>query len=368
MALKERQAALRKLQEVRGSKVLVHFLSDRRIAQGIPITGMNTQLAGESYPFVHEHLRTLGHHEKVDFFLYTSGGHLDSVWAFVRLFRSFGKRFSVLVPMRALSAGTLLCLGADEIVMGEAAQLSPIDPTTANAFNPREKDNKPMPISVEDVTSYLDLARGDEKGGETRGGAGLKSDEHILEVFKGLIGQVHPLALGNVKRVYSQIRVIARKLLELHLSGEDSEERIGRVVSTLTEELFSHTHLICRAEAVDILGEDVVVLPSPEEEAAMWELYEQYAEFFELKHTFNLKDWLGQDQEKELEAVGGAIESEEMSHLFKAMSKIRQLPELPQGMQMQIAPGQRVPLVPGLPTRVAIEPIREGWYTNEEGV
>ena len=367
MALKERQAALQELQHVRGSKVLVHFLSDRRVAQGVPISGMATQLAGEAYPLIYEHLRAVGRQDKLDLFFYTSGGHLDSVWPLVRLLRSFGKKFSVLAPMKALSAGTLLCLGADEIVMGEAAQLSPIDPTTANPFNPKERD-RPIPISVEDVISYFDLARAEQTEGGVRGGVGLSSDEHILEVFKALTAQVHPLALGNVKRVHSQIRDIAGSLLGLHLTGGDSEDRIQRVVKTLTEELHSHAHLICRAEAVDILGKDLVALPSQAEEAAMWTLYQQYEELFELKRTFNLKDWLGQEEEKDLDAIGGVIESEAMCHVFRAVSKVRQLSDIPPGVQLQIPPGQRMPLIPGLPTKINIEPIREGWYTNEEEI
>jgi hypothetical protein len=367
MALKERQEALRKLQQVRDSKVLVHFLSDRRVAQGIAIPGMSTQLAGEPYRLIYEHLRALGRQAKLDLFLYTTGGLLDSVWPLVRLLRSFGKKFSVLVPMKALSAGTLLCLGADEIVMGEAAQLSPIDPTTANQFNPKEKD-RPLPISVEDVTSYFDLARGEQTEEGVKGGVGLRSDEHILAVFKALTARVHPLALGNVKRVHSQIRDIARALLALHLPGHDSEDRVQRVVKRLTEELHSHAHLICRDEAVDILGEDFVAVPSQAEEAAMWALYQQYEELFHLNQTFNLKDWLGQDEDKDLEVVGAVIESEGTSHVFRAMNKVRQLSDIPPGVQVQVPPGQRMPLIPGLPTKIHIEAVRDGWYTNDEGV
>lgn len=364
MVLDERQVAIRRLQEVRRSKVLVHFLSDRRIAHGVPISGMTTQLAGEPYPLVYQHIRSLGRPERLDLFLHTAGGSLDAVWPLVRLCRSASETFSVLVPIRALSAGTLLCLGADEVLMCEPAVLSPIDPTTANPFNPKEQ-GRPVPISVEDVTSYFDLARGDENGESA--GVGLTSDQHVLEVFKALTSQVHPLALGNVKRVHSQIRQIAKRLLELHISGEDAEDRIGRVVSTLTEKLYSHTHQINREEAAQILGDDMVKTPSPEEETAMWELYLKYEAFFELGQTFNIKDWLGGHAERDLRATGAVVESEMLSHLFTATSRVRQVSDIPQGVQIQIPPGQRMPLVPGLPTRINLEPISEGWYPNEQG-
>jgi hypothetical protein len=365
MGLDERREAIRKLQDLRRSKLLVHFLSDRRIAQGIPISGMNAQLAPEPYRLIYEHIRTIGTPDRLDLFLHTSGGLLDSVWPLVSLCRSVSKTFSVLVPMHALSAGTLLCLGADNVIMCKPALLSPIDPTTTTAFNPRDQ-NRPIPISVEDVTSYFDLARGEEEGDSA--GIGLKSDEHILEVFRALTAQVHPLALGNVKRVHSQIRQLATQLLELHIRGDDAEERVKRIVSTLTEKLYSHAHQIGRVEAAQILGDDTVILPSEQEEAAMWELYGHYEDLFELTHTFNLKDWMAGAQERDLEAIGGVIESEGASHVFKAMSKVRQISDLPQGVQVQIPPGQRMPLIPGLPIKINLEPTREGWYLNEEGV
>ena len=262
--------------------------------------------------------------------------------------------------MRALSGGTLICLGADKVVMCEPALLSPIDPSTQNAFNPKEKDG-PIPISVEDVTSYFDLAKDDEQ-------VGLKSDEHILEIFKALAAQVHPLALGNVKRVHSQIREIAKRLLELHVTGDSAEERIKQVVSVLTERLYSHAHLINRTEAAQILGDDLVVLPSADEEVAMWDLYTLYEDLFDLTHTFNLSHWMGDAEEKELDVIGGVIESGGMSHLFKATSKVRRLSQVPPNIQVQIPPGQRMPLVPGLPISINLEPVLEGWYLNDEGV
>jgi hypothetical protein len=35
----------------------------------------------------------------------------------------------------------MICLGADEIVMGKMGEISPVDPTTANVFNPIDPIN-----------------------------------------------------------------------------------------------------------------------------------------------------------------------------------------------------------------------------------
>jgi len=363
MPLKERQAAIKKLQELRKSRVLVHFLSDRRVGDQVPIVGMSTQMAAEAYPTIYEHLRTTDNCDKLDLVLHTSGGDLNSVWPLVKLFRSLSKTFSVIVPMKAHSAGTLICLGSDEVVMTKAATLSPIDPTTVNAFNPVFEKAR-LPISVEDVTAYLDLARETEEEG---GGFGLTSDDHRLEVFKELSQKVHPLALGNVKRVHSQIRSIARRLLNLHVKDDDKkDEYIKRVVTVLTEELFSHSHQIDRSEMIEILGEEIVKVPSAEEETAIWDLYKHYETMFKLRSTFNIKEWLGTQTEKELSVAGAIIETQDMSHTFRGVSTIRRITDIPPGVQMQLPPGQSMPLIPGLPTRINVEPISQGWYPSKK--
>jgi ClpP class serine protease len=46
------------------------------------------------------------------------------VWPLVTLLRQYCKRLAVLVPFRAHSAGTLISLGADEIVMLPGSELA----------------------------------------------------------------------------------------------------------------------------------------------------------------------------------------------------------------------------------------------------
>jgi len=59
---------------------------------------------------------------------------------------------------------------------------------------------------------------------------------------------VHPLALGNVKRSVEQIWQLAKKLVRLHTPDAD-EAALSALVTRLTTELYSHSHLITRAEA-----------------------------------------------------------------------------------------------------------------------
>lgn len=350
--------SITKLQELRKSKVILYFLSDRRST--VPIPGMNTHLAGEPQLIIYDHLRALGKISNLDLVIHSRGGSLDAVWPLVAICREMSEHFSVLVPMMAHSGGTLLCLGAEEVLMGTGASLSPIDPTTTNPFNPLDNRGAPKGISVEDVISYFKLARDEAKG------TGIHEEKHILEIFKQLSSSVDPLALGNVNRVHTQIRMLAEKLLNLHSDKFNNKEHIQRIIKVLTEELYSHSHQIGISEAIELFGVKFIKRPDEEVENAMWDIFESCAEAFKLRSTFNIKEWIGTDTQKLLDVMGAILVSENLFHAFTSKVMIRQLPELPPQVQIQIPPGQQMPLIPGLPTKINIEPIGEGWYTSSE--
>jgi ClpP class serine protease len=144
------------------------------------------------------------------------------------------------VPFWANSAGTLIALGANRIYMTRFGTLSPIDPSVTNDFNPQDPANPDhrIPIAVEDVLAFFQLAS--EQGVDETDLAG--------DPFRRLADSVHPLALGNVKRNIEQIWQLAKKLLRLHTPDTD-DAALTALVMRLRTELYSHSHLINRAEA-----------------------------------------------------------------------------------------------------------------------
>lgn len=360
MSYEDRKRVIERVQEIRNSKVISYVCGDRQTR--IPIPGMGTQLASEPQLIINEHLLSIGKVEKIDLFLYTRGGETSAVWPFVNSIREFCSSFSVLVPFRAHSGGTLICLGADEIVMAPFAELSPVDPTTGNQFSPVDKLNpkQRLGISVEDVISYISLAKDEHK-------VGITDESGVLEVFKSLAQEVHPLALGNVQRVHTHIRLLAHKLLALG-SHKVDDKKADEIVDVLTEKLYSHSHAIGRREAQSLLDSTLVKFPSDEESQLMWELFEQYAEVLALRERFNIKEYMGGQNQRDITVIGAFLESEDMSHIFECTSMIYQRSELPSNFQIQVQAGQPIPLIPGFPTGFNIELVSEGWKSNERGV
>src|SRR5258708_20648280 len=200
---------------------------------------------------VYEHLKMLKSEEgkkcNIDLFLVSNGGDGTVPWRLVTLIREYCDKFSTLIPYRAFSAATLTSLGADKIVMHPMGMLGPTDPTVANLFNPDNPKNaeQKLGISVEDVTAYLALIKED---------AGITHQEELIQAFNILAEKIHPLALGNVKRSLSQSKMMAQKLLSLHMNKVKDQHSINDIVENLTSKLFYHGHPINRIEAKEEIG------------------------------------------------------------------------------------------------------------------
>lgn len=291
MARQQRVELIRKIAELRGSAVLCYITGDRE--------NVNTRIAPDVTQVFYRHLEMFSDCRQIDLFLYTRGGDVLTPWRLAHLIREYTPRFNVLVPFRCYSAGTLLCLGADEIVMGKMGELGPIDPSVVNAFNPQDPNNPAarIPVNIEDVYSYLAL------GGEK---AGVCSTDQQVKAFTLLAERIHPLALGNVHRNYMLIRSLAKKLLAMHQQPL-REGRIEHIVDNLTEKLYAHNHMISRREAAEEITL-AVLIPDSRLEPLMWSLYQDYAEEMALSDPFNPAEQL-RGARSDFEVISGFVES-----------------------------------------------------------
>ena len=150
MSRQERKDAIEALQEVRGGTLVITYVTSTR-------AGLESSMALDVVPRIYRHLTEACRSGKrnIDLLLHTNGGDGIVPWRLVTLIREFSDRFTVLVPHRAFSAGTLTALGADEVVMHPMGMLGPTDPTVTGPFNPTNPaaQGQPLGISVEDVSA-----------------------------------------------------------------------------------------------------------------------------------------------------------------------------------------------------------------------
>lgn len=273
MARDKRKNLIQKLQATRDERLVVTYITSTR-------PGHEIQIADDAFRLIYDHLeagKALARNG-IDLFIHSNGGSGTVPWRVVSLIRQYTKKFAVLVPHHAFSAATLIALGADEIVMHKMGCLGPIDPSVANIFNPPHPANpgQPAPISVEDVSAYFKLVK-DE--------VGITHEDELVQALVALTDKIHPLAIGNVQRSHNQSRMLARKLLRLHMN-KSQEHEIEKLIDTLKSNLFYHGHPINRDEAKQDLGLHAVE-PSDEVEGIMWELYLQYESDLKLCEPFN---------------------------------------------------------------------------------
>jgi len=65
---------------------------------------------------------------ELDLFLHSPGGSAEAAESILEYLRTQFDHIRVVVPVAAMSAATMLALGADELIMGHHSQLGPIDP------------------------------------------------------------------------------------------------------------------------------------------------------------------------------------------------------------------------------------------------
>lgn len=229
----------KKLEGLRKSKLLVYVTGDR--------PGMETQIHPEILDYFVDHLDPLGKVDKISLLLYTRGGNTLAAWSLVNLIRQFCKEFEVIIPSKAQSSGTLISIGANTVIMTKQATLGPIDPSLNGPLNPQnpqvpQNPAARIPVSVESIKGYIELAKEDLKIG---------NEQELTQVLLSLSEKVHPLVLGDVYRSRTQIQMLAKKLLSKQI---DDKDRIDEIISFLTSESGSHDYTIYRDEARDELG------------------------------------------------------------------------------------------------------------------
>lgn len=358
MSYKKRKALIKEIQKKRGSKLLVYFLGDR--------PRQATKIANDTLPILLEHLKAFGNSKQIDLFLYTTGGVITTPPRIVELIREFTNRFCVLIPYRCLSAGTLIALGANEIIMTKMGELSPVEPQIEGALEKPEfgpPSLRKPPVSVENFASYISFAK------EM---VGITEQEQLGTVLKALTRKVSPVELGGVHRAHNLIRLIVKKLLNHHMKLAEHKQKVNEIADILIEKFFSHEYLICRREAKK-LGLKIKI-PDNTLEDSIWNLYKEYSLDLVLSEPFIPPAELGEDKEKDVAIKRAVIESENMCHEFVSKIKLTKqpapIPQIQQAIaQQKLSPEIARQRMMQIPAEVVVENLYwQGWELQQGNI
>lgn len=290
MDYQARQAIYRRIERERQSKVLLYATSDRQ--------NLETQIAPDIIDLFVELLDKIGPTAKISLVLHTNGGNTSAAWRLINLIRTFCDHLEVLIPTKAMSAGTLISLGADKILMTKQAVLGPIDPSLTHPLNPTVVGQNGMPrfvpVSVEAVRGYLDQTEQLK----------ITDANALANILVNLSQQIHPLVLGEIFRSREQIRFLADKLIRRQVTDE---EKIKKIIDFLCADSGSHDYTINRREGHE-LGL-AIEKPSPAFYKVLRSLHRSYSDEMKLLEPYSQVVTLGTQAQVQYSHVRSLIES-----------------------------------------------------------
>ena len=211
---------------------------------------------------LHELLSKLGHQEHLDFAIQSPGGYADDAYHMATVLHEHCDHLSILVPTRAKSAATLVCLAGSEILMGPTSELGPTDPmiqvderlitpTVAPLVEKAEgKEPEKKQMNAHALRDFL------ESVGVIKEDKSYDLDKLCIFMDKGIL---NPWLLGDFERSTKQAKQFAEQLLIRHMFKDKPEKQkmVPEIVKQLCEGYYHHNYPIGRREARE-LGLEII--------------------------------------------------------------------------------------------------------------
>lgn len=303
-----RRKLYQQLEQERDSKVVAYVTGDRK--------NLEAAIAHDAVDLFVDHLDLIGPTSRITLYLYTRGGDTLAAWSLANLLRTFCDRLEIVVPARAHSAGTLISLSAETVVMTKQAALGPIDPSVTGPLNPpipNAQPNNVVPVSVEAINGFVEFAQ-----------TALGDSDGLKEVLLKLADSVHPMVLGQAYRTRRQIRMLGERLLRHHMAVDQPDDSaIERILDFLCSDSGSHDYTINRREAAD-LGLPMEI-PSPELYELIKAVFDDFVAELDLRQPYNPAMELGDQKRATYSLPRALIESVAGgSHVFVSEGTLTQ--------------------------------------------
>lgn len=215
-----------------------------------------SKIAGEFVHQFHKFLRKRDINNKIDLIIDSGGGKLDASVKIVNICNQYSNKINVFVPFYAKSAATVVALSADNLYLGRAGELGPVDPMVAH---PGEENAYVSAHSVIDAVNFIEQEVSDE------------------EVKSELASQLDIYWIGFGQRAVEQ----SRQYLEDVEKGDSSE-----FVKRLVDEYKDHGYPIDRTRCDEL---DIPIMEEDEEiENAIYDVHETAIELYDKQNLAHI--------------------------------------------------------------------------------
>lgn len=184
-----RQRLIREIQDRTGSKLLCY------------VSGPLASLTRDDVLPLVDLLHRVPSGSDIDLLLHTPGGEIDAAEKMANMIRRHvgdGGRFRVVVPHYAKSAGTLIGLVADTIVMSDSSELGPIDPQVRLPDSAGRYAYRPAQSYVDGYNSLVKQV----------------NDNPDAAAFKQMLDKYDPTLLDVCLKVIARSKKLAEELLQ----------------------------------------------------------------------------------------------------------------------------------------------------------
>ncbi len=242
----DRKSRIKKIEELRSSKVLVYY-------SALP-------LVSKDFETIFDCVSSLGKQDNLDLYVFSRGGLINPAYKIARLFQDYSNsKFSVLIPYFAKSAATILSLGADEVVMGPASELGPIDPQIS-----LENSSSLTPVlALKESLEYIKKE--------------IQNNQKLAPLYVPLMDKVDLITLGHFEREIESAKQYGAELLTLRKKNKLGERQAAVIAEKLVEKYKTHDFVIDGKAASSLLEGAVALLDSSDPVwQCMWQMHYIY--------------------------------------------------------------------------------------------
>ncbi|MBI4489409.1 MAG: hypothetical protein HY694_10020 [Deltaproteobacteria bacterium] len=158
------------------------------------------------------------HQNKLDLLVHSPGGLPEVAAKFVRVARSYSSSFRVVVPSTAMSAATLMAMGADQIVMSDTSKLGPIDPQMPTIDRTGRQFLRPAKSFIDAFSALINSAH--EAIGK----------KQPAQAYLALLNNQDPSWIMECVRAQQATKKLAAELLKANMLKNKSDQEIEAVV------------------------------------------------------------------------------------------------------------------------------------------
>ncbi len=220
---------------------------------------------------------------KLDLFIHSPGGSPTGAERIILTCRSYSSAFRVIVPRNAMSAATLVGMGADTILMSETSELGPIDPQMIQQLPSGQAIMRPASAYV---GAYLQLVNDAQSA---------IADRRPPHPFIELLRQQDPSWIQVCLQARNLSRTVAQQCLEQHMLKGKSKNEVAEVVENFLQEGEQSAHgRAIRAQKAKEYGLAIEQADSDGDLwKAIWEMYLRCTDYVQRQQV--AKYWLSRN-------------------------------------------------------------------------